>query len=201
MEWRPATATLAGLCGAFALGSLSFADLVARMAADADLRRVGTGTVSATNVYRVAGVGPFLAVAMLDVGKGAVAAKLAARSPASAAALVVVGHNWSPLLRGAGGRGVLPALGALLVTAPAGAALLAGGIIAGWVGGDTAPGCFVAQVLMVPVVAAAAGRCGAQLAAAVAVPMLAKRLIGNRPARDRTGRVYLTRLVFDRDVR
>jgi glycerol-3-phosphate acyltransferase PlsY len=199
MEWRTAAATLTRLGGVYALGSVSFADLVARRVAGADLRLVGTGTVSAANVHRVAGVPAFLAVALLDVGKGAAAARMAADRPALGAALVVAGHNWSPMLRGAGGRGVLPALGALLVTAPTGAALLAGGIAAGRLGGDTAPGCFVAQVLMVPVLAAVSGRRGALLGAAVAVPMLVKRMLGNGPAGSR--RVYLTRLVYDRDVR
>ena len=32
--------------------------------------------------------------------------------------LAVAGHNWSVFLRGAGGRGIAPALGATLVLAP-----------------------------------------------------------------------------------
>ena len=173
---------------AYVIGSVPVANLVA----GTDLRRLGT--VSATNVYRVAGLRPFALACLLDVVKGAAGAA-GARS-ALGVGLVVAGHNWSVFLRGGGGRGVLPGLGALLVVAPEGAALLAAGIVAGHLTGDSAPGCFAAQVLMVPLLAATRGRRGALLGAAVAVPMLAKRLLGDG------GRApVLTRLVFDRDAR
>lgn len=192
--------------GAFLLGSVPFSRYVTHLAAGTDLRRVGSGTVSASGVYQVAGIGPFLLVCLLDVGKGTAAAMLARRSntatAAAAAGLVVVGHAWSPLLRGAGGRGVLPAIGALGVAHAPGAALLIGGIAVGRVHGDTAPGCFVAQTLLTPFLALTGGRRGALLGAATAVPMLAKRLLGNRGFRRRTSAAtYLTRAVYDRDHR
>ena len=169
----------------------------------ADLRTVGTGTVSAPNVYRAAGAGPFAAACLLDLGKGALIAALARRRHpalvAAAVGLAVVGHNWSPFLRGAGGRGVLPALGALTVASPAGAALMAGGIVAGHLMGDTAPACFAAQVLLVPALATVNGRRGALLGAAVAVPMLVKRAMGNR-GRAASWRALAIRLVYDRDA-
>jgi glycerol-3-phosphate acyltransferase PlsY len=187
------------------VGSVPFSDYVARLAAGADLRRVGNGTVSASGVYQVAGTGPFLLVCLLDIGKGAVVARLTRRSgtaTAAAAGLVIAGHAWSPLLRGAGGRGVLPAIGTLAVVQPAGAALLVGGIAAGRIHGDTAPSCFAAQLLLTPVLALTGGRQGALLGAAIAGPMMAKRLLGNQGFRPRTpARTYLTRALYDREHR
>ncbi|GIH29135.1 hypothetical protein Aph01nite_74450 [Acrocarpospora phusangensis] len=191
------------LGGVFLVGALPFAHILARSAAGADLRTVRTGTVSASNVYVVAGPAPFALTFLLDLGKGAAMAALVRRRRpdllAVAGGLVVAGHNWSPFLRGAGGRGVLTATGVLLVAAPEGAALVLGSAAASGLLGDTAPGCFVAQVLLVPVLAASQGRTGALLGLALALPMLVKRLVGNRGAA--SGRVYLTRLVYDRDVR
>ncbi len=194
------------LAGAFLLGSVPFSRYVAHFTVGTDLRRVGSGTVSASGVYQVAGAVPFLLVCLLDFGKGAAAVMLARRSNtamvAAAAGLVVIGHAWSPLLRGAGGRGVLPAIGALAVAHPPGAALLIGGIAVGRVHGDTAPGCFVAQTLLTPFLALTGGQRGALLGAATAVPMLAKRLLGNQGFRRRTSAAtYLTRAIYDRDHR
>jgi acyl phosphate:glycerol-3-phosphate acyltransferase len=205
MRARPMLAPTLRLGGAVLVGSIPFAQAVARAAAGADLRRVGTGTVSATNVYRVAGVRAFALACALDVAKGAVAAALAGRrrpvGTALAAASVVAAHNWSVFLRGAGGRGVLPAMGVLSVAAPSGAALVATGIVAGHLSGDSAPGCLAAQALLVPVLARTHGRSGALLAAAVTVPMLVKRVMGNGAPPARSWRVYLNRMVYDRDVR
>ena len=201
-----ASATLR-LGGAYLIGAVPFANIVARMSAGQDLRFVGNGTVSATGVYRVAGPRAFAMSCALDVGKGALAVSLAAGCApaftATAAGLAVAGHNWSPFLRGAGGRGVLPGIGAMLVTAPSGSALLLSGLAAGWSANNTALGCVAAQSLLVPVLGLKKGRKGVILGAAVAGPMLVKRMLGNqRPAgsawSDR-GRGYLTRVLYDHE--
>lgn len=194
------------LGGALILGAVPFAYILARSVADVDLRTVRTGTVSATNVYEVAGTVPFAVACMCDLVKGVTtAAIMRRRQPillAAAAGLVVVGHNWSPFLRGAGGRGVLPTVGVLLVVAPQGAALFLAGIAVGYLLRDTAPGCLAAQLLLIPVLRLSRGRNGALLATALVTPMVIKRLLGNgAPVPPRSGRVYLTRLVYDRDVR
>jgi glycerol-3-phosphate acyltransferase PlsY len=200
----PKTALRLG--GLFILGSVPFAQWAARVTAGQDLRRVGSGTVSASGVFRVAGPVPFLLVCLLDVGKGAAAVVLTRRSPvgasAAAAGLVIAGHDWSPFLRGAGGRGVLPAIGALAVAYPPGAALLIGGIAAGYASGDTAPGCFAAQALLTPFLALTGGRRGALFGAAITAPMLLKRLVGNRTFhRPTDAGTYWTRAMYDRDHR
>src|SRR5438067_4819107 len=108
----------------FAVGAIPFSYVAGRRARGVDRRRVGSGTVSGTSLYRVAGFGPLAAAGVFEVAKGSVGAALAGRTrpalQAGAGAAAVVGHNWSPWLRWAGGRGISPAMGALLVSAPAG---------------------------------------------------------------------------------
>jgi glycerol-3-phosphate acyltransferase PlsY len=194
------------LGGALLIGSVPVANIISRATTGQDLRRVGTGTVSASGLYRVGGFGPFMAACLLDISKGAIVAELVRSRPpvvvAAAAGLTVAGHNWSLFQTGAGGRGILPSTGVLLVSAPPGAALVTGAIAAGYVAGDTAPACFAAQLLLVPVLAACRGRGGAALGLAMVAPMLVKRLIGNKPLIPMPlWQSYLTRLVYDRDVR
>jgi len=190
----------------FAAGSIPFSYLAGRRARGVDLRRVGTGTVSGTSLYRVAGFGPLAAAGVLEVAKGAVgpAVATAAGRPAVAAlaaGAAVVGHNWSPFLRGAGGRGISPALGALLVVAWPGAVLLLAGMILGKVFGETAVGALVAEIALTPVLALTHGAVGALAAVSVAIPMLVKRVVGNAPAAPPRGQTYRNRILFDRDQR
>jgi len=159
--------------------------------------------VSGTALYRVAGF-PALAVAgIADVGKGALGPALAGSGrptlAAFAGAAAVVGHNWSPFLRGAGGRGVAPALGALLVQAWPGAVLLLGALVLGKAIGQTGLGGFVAELALAPVLGVVDGRAAALAGLLVAVPMLVKRVLGNgRPAEPGV-HTYLTRLLYDRE--
>jgi glycerol-3-phosphate acyltransferase PlsY len=145
-----------------------------------------------------------MAVGIFELAKGAVGPLVAGPHHPSAQALAgagaVIAHNWSPWLRGAGGRGVSPAIGALAVSAPAGAAVLTAGLLVGRLAGETALGCFAADVALVPVCRRLHGRTGAAAAAAVLVPILAKRLAGNRRPPSSTLSVYLSRLLVDRDT-
>jgi acyl phosphate:glycerol-3-phosphate acyltransferase len=206
MRRHPAASNALRLGTALLVGSVPVSNFISRATTGRDLRYAGTGTVSPANLYQVSGIRPFAVACMLELGKGIIAAGLVhGRRPAlvaAAAGLAVSGHNWSLFQAGAGGRGVLPSTGILLVAAPQGAALVVGGIAAGYVAGDTAPACFVAQLLLVPVLAAAQGRRGVLLGIALAAPMLAKRLLGNKP-RTRAGhcRTYMIRMIYDRDVR
>ena len=206
MRKRYAASDALRLGGALLLGSIPVSNIISRATTGQDLRDVGTGTVSPSNLYQVGGIGPFVAACLLDLGKGGISAALVRyRHPAlvaAAAGLAVTGHNWSLFQAGAGGRGVLPATGILLVVAPPGAALIAGGIAVGYVAGDTAPACFVTQLLLVPVLAAVQGRRGALLGLAMVAPMLAKRLLGNSPLTpEQLPRTYVTRMIYDRDAR
>lgn len=195
--------TLAVLVLAFGAGSIPFSNIAAKLTRGVDLRTVGSGTVSGTSLFRVAGF-PALAVAgVFDVAKGAIGPALAGDRvglAAIAGGLAVAGHNWSPFLRGAGGRGVAPALGALLVQAWPGAIFLLGGLVVGKAFRNTGLGGFVAEVFLAPVLAVLEGAAGGLVGAMVALPMLGKRLLGNgRPARDGV-RSYLERLLYDREA-
>src|SRR5881227_3621239 len=150
----------------FAVGAIPFSYVAGRRARGVDLRRVGTGTVSGTSLYRVAGFGPLAAAGVLDVAKGAAGPGLAmaAGHPALAAVAggaAVVGHNWSPFLRGAGGRGISPALGALLVVAWPGTVVLLLGMVIGRLSHRTGLGSFVADLALIPTVAVTHGAPGA----------------------------------------
>jgi glycerol-3-phosphate acyltransferase PlsY len=193
------------LLAAFAAGAVPFSNLMARRARGVDLRDVGTGTVSGTGLYDVAGFVPLAIAGVCEIAKGSVGPVLAGRSrPAVAAAaggLAVTAHNWSPLLGGAGGRGISPAVGALLPGAWPGAALLLGGMAVGRLAGETAIGSLVADIALVPTLWRTSGRRGALAGTAVLVPMVAKRLLGNRRPAGGDPSVYLWRLLLDRDTR
>jgi len=192
------------LVAAYLAGAVPFAQLLARNRHGVDLRRHGTGTVSATGLGQVAGSGPLVCAGVLDLAKGAVGPLLAGprRRPTLATlagGMAVSGHNWSPLLAGAGGRGISPALGALAVTAPAGSFVLLGGVGLGRALRQTGLGALASYVALVPTLRRLGGRPAAGAGAAVLVPIVAKRLLGNRRAA--RPEMYLWRLLFDRDER
>jgi len=166
------------LACAFAAGSIPFSNIAARARAGVDLRDVGNGTVSGTNLFEVAGFGPLAVAGVCDVAKGAVGPLLAGPDRpvlgAFAAGAAVAGHNWSPFLSGAGGRGISPAVGALLATAWPASTLLLGGLAVGRLLHQTGLASFVADAALVPALAAARGPRGALLGACVVTPMLVR---------------------------
>lgn len=105
----------------YLVGSLSPAAFLARRAG-VDLRARGSGNVGATNVGRLLGRRTGVAVALIDVTKGALpAAGFGLIRPAAglmAGLAAVIGHVTSPLLRGRGGKGVATAAGAVLGSHP-----------------------------------------------------------------------------------
>jgi glycerol-3-phosphate acyltransferase PlsY len=116
---------------AYLVGSLPFSFFVARAFGVADVRRVGSGNVGATNVLRSAGRAAAALALALDVAKGALAVALALRLapghpwlPAASAAAAVVGHVFPVWLGLRGGKGVATGLGAFAVLEPV-AALVA----------------------------------------------------------------------------
>jgi glycerol-3-phosphate acyltransferase PlsY len=192
------------LLTSFAAGAVPFSGLAARLIAGVDLRSRGSGTVSGTGLYEVSGFGPLAVAGSLDVAKGAVGPLLAGKGrptlSALAAGAAVAGHNWSLLMGGAGGRGISPALGATLVTAPEGAALLAAGLGGGRLVHQTGLGCLTALLGLVPVLVRRRGWRGGLVALCVSAPIIVKRLTGNSPPdRDDLWRALRSRLLFDRD--
>jgi glycerol-3-phosphate acyltransferase PlsY len=117
------------LCAAaYLAGSIPFGMLLAR-AKGIDLRQVGSGNIGATNVARAMGKGWAVAVLAADASKGFVPVFLGRRFglPAWAIALTggaaIVGHMFTPFLRGRGGKGVATSLGVALALSPIAAAV------------------------------------------------------------------------------
>jgi acyl phosphate:glycerol-3-phosphate acyltransferase len=124
---------LPAILAGYAVGSLPIGYLVAQSAGGVDLRRVGSGNVGATNVYRTTSLNVAIAVMLADVAKGAGAVLLAGGGVNAVAAGVaaVVGHVYPVWLRFRGGKGVATASGVfgVLTPFPALLALTAFGLI------------------------------------------------------------------------
>ena len=122
------------LVASYLLGSIPFSFLVARAFGVADVRRVGSGNVGATNVLRSAGKLAGLLALLLDGAKGAAASLLALSLvpdlptvAALAAVTAVLGHMYPVWLRFRGGKGVAAGLGAFAPLVPK-AAMAATGV-------------------------------------------------------------------------
>lgn len=113
------------LLAAYGLGSVPAGWLVVKWLRGVDLRQQGSGSTGATNVLRVVGRWPALAVLLVDVGKGTVAILLAKGWGATPWQLLAVGlcalagHSWPLWLGFRGGKAVATALGVVLGLAPA----------------------------------------------------------------------------------
>lgn len=105
----------------YLVGAVSPATLLAARRG-IDLHEVGSGNPGATNAGRALGARAGIAVAVLDVAKGAVPAAVFGaqdhRAGLLAGVAAVLGHVTSPFLRGRGGKGVATAAGALLGSHP-----------------------------------------------------------------------------------
>ena len=113
---------LAAALAAFLLGAVNPATLLAR-ALGTDLRSAGSGNPGATNAGRVLGRKWGALVLVLDVVKAYLPTLLVLRTLGLVLALVVglavvLGHVFSPFLRGRGGKGVACAFGAILAVEP-----------------------------------------------------------------------------------
>lgn len=107
---------------AFVIGAVNPATILATILGK-DLRHSGSGNPGATNAGRVLGARWGVVVGVLDVLKGLVPVLLAQQLLGTVTALcvglaVVLGHIWSPFLRGQGGKGVATSLGAILAVQP-----------------------------------------------------------------------------------
>lgn len=175
---------IAGGSAAYLLGSVPFGFLLAR-AAGVDIRRVGSGNIGATNVYRSVGRGAGLATFALDFLKGLAGATLVPRLacrlfgaagpdastylPLFCGVMTVVGHSWTCFLGFKGGKGVATSVGMLAGVAPFGAGIA----FAVWLGAlfsfhyMSVASCCGALALAVTVWVFYAGRPGGPAAAAV----------------------------------
>jgi glycerol-3-phosphate acyltransferase PlsY len=110
------------------IGGIPFGFIAGRLKG-IDIREHGSRNVGATNVFRVVGKGPGIAVYVLDAVKGLAPVLLAkwlfAGSTVSdqwfyilVALAAILGHVFTPYLRFKGGKGVATASGAMLALAP-----------------------------------------------------------------------------------
>ena len=120
------------LVGAYAAGSIPAGFVVARLGGVEDIRRVGSGNVGATNVWRALGWRHGLTVLGLDAAKGALGVLLVRWSGGGrveqtlGGLAAMVGHLWPFTMRFRGGRGVATGLGLMAVLDPLAAAVGAG---------------------------------------------------------------------------
>jgi acyl phosphate:glycerol-3-phosphate acyltransferase len=112
------------IVAAYLLGSIPFALVLARRWSGRDLRRIGSGNLGAANALRASGVKAGVAVAILDMLKGALSVMIAERlsgsaaAPAAAGVAAIVGHIYPVWLRFRGGKGVATACGVFAVLTP-----------------------------------------------------------------------------------
>lgn len=122
---NPQASWLLCLLAAYGLGSVPAGWLVVKWLRGVDLRQQGSGSTGATNVLRVVGRWPALAVLLVDVGKGTVAILLAKDWGATpwqqlaAGLCALAGHSWPLWLGFRGGKAVATGLGVVLGLAPA----------------------------------------------------------------------------------
>ena len=111
-----------GIILSYLIGSIPTAYIFGKWLKGIDIRKHGSGNVGATNVFRVLGVWPGIAVLVLDIGKGILAVLVVPDllglagvvSRVILAAVVVCGHNWTVFLQFKGGKGIATSLGVLI---------------------------------------------------------------------------------------
>jgi glycerol-3-phosphate acyltransferase PlsY len=126
----PSTIVLLGL-GGYLLGSLPFGYWLPRLLTGTDIRKAGSTNIGAANVWRTVGFRTFLAVVLLDIGKGSAAAGLglavAGTNGAVVAGIGALAGHWRPVFLGLrrGGKIVATTVGVALVMAPLASATMA----------------------------------------------------------------------------
>ncbi len=109
----------------FVIGSIPFGYLLFRFTDKTDIRSMGSGNIGASNVLRAKGLPYGLLILLLDCAKGALPMLYATRHfpqhrPLLAMTLMaaMLGHIYTPFLKGKGGKGVATFFGALTVVMP-----------------------------------------------------------------------------------
>jgi glycerol-3-phosphate acyltransferase PlsY len=114
------------LIGAYILGSIPTAYLVAKWRRGIDIRRFGSGNVGVSNAVASGTRWTIIIVIVVDLLKGAAPVYLAGiksidlpvYQQVAVGAAAIAGHNWTIFLRFSGGRGVLTTIGVLFPLAP-----------------------------------------------------------------------------------
>jgi acyl phosphate:glycerol-3-phosphate acyltransferase len=118
------TADLLLIPAFYLLGCLTSGYYLVRMFKHTDIREHGSGTTGARDVGRVLGPWGLVITSGLDLIKGAIAVRLAMKygtgiwiAPVGIV-MVVIGHIWPVQLGFRGGRGVMPAIGGVMLFDP-----------------------------------------------------------------------------------
>jgi acyl phosphate:glycerol-3-phosphate acyltransferase len=115
---------VAWIFASYVIGSIPFGLLVSVLLYKQDLRKLGSGNIGATNVLRNFGVRPFIAVMLMDMGKGVAAVAigralgLGPNLSLLAGLAAVIGHNWSIFLGFKGGKGIATSGGVIIAAYP-----------------------------------------------------------------------------------
>lgn len=115
---------------AYLIGGIPWGVVMAKMTGGPDPRTIGSGRTGGANVMRALGPRVALASGVLDVLKGVVAVGVAIVVGADlvvqilAALAAILGHSRSVWIGFAGGRGIAPGLGGLLVLQPVAALVI-----------------------------------------------------------------------------
>lgn len=109
----------------YLIGSVPFGLLLTRLSGIGDIRKIGSGNIGATNVLRTGRKDLAVLTILLDAGKAAFCALLAAllfpHEPFAtfcAGFVAIIGHNFPIYLRFKGGKGVAATLGLMLFLTP-----------------------------------------------------------------------------------
>ena len=111
------------ILAAYLLGSIPFGLVLTRLAGAGDIRKIGSGSIGATNVLRTGRKGLAAATVLLDAAKGGVAVLLGTTLAGYdagyiAGVVAVAGHMFPVWLRFRGGKGVATGFGVLMVANP-----------------------------------------------------------------------------------
>ncbi len=112
------------LIGAYLLGSVPSAYLVAKWRRGIDIRQYGSGNVGASNVLATVSKRWAIPVTVFDIGKGALTVWVAqllglgAAQQITVGIVTIIGHNWPVFLNFRGGRGAYTSLGVITMLSP-----------------------------------------------------------------------------------
>lgn len=112
------------MVGAYLLGSVPAAYLVAKWSRGIDIRQFGSGNVGASNVLTSVSRRWSIPVIIFDLVKGLLAIYIAqliglgVTQQVAVGLATIIGHNWPVFLCFAGGRGGLTIMGVTLILAP-----------------------------------------------------------------------------------
>ena len=204
------------MLGAYLLGSVPIAYLVAKLARGIDLRQYGTGQVGGGNLWRMTSWRLALPVGIFDLSKGlvmvwvAVLLGLDIAQQLAVGLAAIIGHNWSVFLRFSGGRGVGTTIGVILILplindmTPWGAVTFFGILVIGTIIIRSSALPVLVGVMALPLVSWFYEPLSVTLGfIAMFLIIVVKRLTAPRAVEAVSvskGRLLLNRLLFDRDI-